>query len=210
MVHIDPATLRKYPIIGVLIGGITAVFVVFLLRSGWAEARDLLGQKAPDPATLHEAVNLGRVRWITVTDGQWHCDEAVTLERPMGFERWVRGPVETTEVPLTGSVEGEILVASFDGSLKCAERAGSSLTGVVGSVEIFTSRSALRRWGRTGHRVAVLQVGASPRLALIMLAGLLAIAVLAIGFAGYYLLLMLRLRARRLDRLPSFEPIQPS
>jgi len=43
MLHIDPATLRKYPILGVVIGGATAVFLGYLIASGLAEVRVLLG-----------------------------------------------------------------------------------------------------------------------------------------------------------------------
>src|SRR6266498_1539877 len=115
MLHIDAATLRQYPILGVIIGGATAVFLCCLLSSGLAEARILLGQKAPDPVTLHETVNLRGIRWVTLTEGRWHCDQAITIERRAGLERWLRGPVETTEVPITGAMNGEVLVASFDG-----------------------------------------------------------------------------------------------
>jgi len=199
MLHIDAATLRKYPILGVVIGGATAVFLGYLISSGWPEARALLGQKAPDRISLHETVNLRGVRWVTLSEGRWHCDQALTIERRPGLERWLRGPVETTEVPITGAMDGEVLVASFDGAVACAERAGSSLTGVVGSTEIFTSRGALRRWSRSGNRVAVLHVGASPRFALIMLIGLVAIGIGGIVFAGYYLTLMLRSGGGRSD-----------
>ena len=210
MVHIDAATLRKYPVLGVLIGGATAVFLCYLLWSGLDEARVLLGQKAPDPVSLHETVNLRGIRWVTLSEGQWHCDQAITIERRAGLGRWLRGPVETTEVPITGAIEGEVLVASFDGSVKCAERGGSPLTGVVGSTEIFTSRGALRRWRRSGDRVAILHVGASPRFALIMLIGLVAVGVSGIVFAGYYLRLMYRSGSRHSARLPLSDPIQPS
>lgn len=210
MVHIDAATLRKYPILGVLIGGASAAFVCYLLWSGLGEARVLVGQKAPDPVSLHEAVNRHGIRWVTLSEGQWHCDRAIAIERRPGLERWVRGPVETTEVPITGAVEGEVLVASFDGPLKCAERVGSRLTGVVGSTEIFTSRGALRRWSRSANRVAVLHVGASPRFALIMLIALVAVAAGGIVFAAYYLGLMLRSVGRHSAPLHSSDPIQPS
>jgi hypothetical protein len=206
MVHIDLATLRRHPIIGVLLGGVTAVLLVHLIVSGWPEVRELLGQKAPDRISLHDAVNLRRVRWVTLAEGQWHCDQAITMKRQQGIERWLRGPIEATEVPITGATAGEVLVASFDGALKCEARAGSSLTGVIGSTEIFTSRATLRRWRESGQRVAVLNVGASPIFALIMLAGLVAIAVLGIGFGGYYLRLMLGSR-RQPARLPTVEPI---
>lgn len=207
MVHIDAATLRRHPIIGVILGGVTAILMVHLILSGWPEVRDLLGQKAPERVSVHDAVNLRRVRWVTLTEGEWHCDQAITMQRSQGIERWLRGPVESTEVPITGATGGETLVASFDGALKCEERAGSPLTGVVGSTEIFTSRATLRRWREGGSRVAVLNVGASPTFALIMLAGLIAIAALSIGFCGYYLRFMLR-SGRQPARLPTYEPIQ--
>jgi hypothetical protein len=137
MVHIDPETLRKHPILGVIIGGATAVFLGYLISSGWPEARTLLSQKAPDPVSVHETVSLRGTRWVTLSEGRWHCDQAITIERRAGLEQWLRGPVEATEVPITGAMEGEVLVASFDGAVACAERANSSLTGVVGSTEIF-------------------------------------------------------------------------
>lgn len=207
MVHIDAETLRRHPIIGVVLGGATAAFLAFLVYSGWPEVRTLLGQKAPDRISIHDTVNLRSARWVTLADGQWHCDQAITIERPIGIERWFRGPIESTEVPITGAITGEVLVASFDGAVRCAERSRASLTGVVGSYEIFGARSVLRRWGRSGHRVAVLNVGASPRFALIMLLGIVAIAVLGLGFCGYYLRMMLR-AGRESARLPSYEPIQ--
>jgi len=209
MVHIDAATLRRYPILGVLLGAGAAVLIGFLLQFGMAEARALLGQKAPDPLSIHETVNLSRIRWVRISEGQWHCERTITIERPVGLERWLRGPVETTEVPITGAVNGEILVACFDGTVSCAERAGSPLTGVVGSTEIFTSRGALRRWSRGGQRVAVLNVDASPRYALVMLIGLVAVAVGGIVFAGYYLRLMLPPGGQHRAPVPSHGPIEP-
>ena len=70
----------------------------------------------------------------------------------------------------------------------------------------------LERWlrGPVENRVAVLHVGASPRLALIMLVGLALIAALGIAFAAYCLRLMLRPGGRQLASLPSSAPIQPS
>lgn len=210
MLHISPETLRRHPILGVLIGGTTTTVVAWLLLSGFDEARALLQQKSPEPFSLHEIVTARGVRWVTLSEGQWHCEQTVTIARRPGLERWLRGPVETTEVPITAAIEREILVASFDGAVTCAERRGSALTGVVGSTEIFTSRGALRRWGRGGDRVAVLHVGASPRTALVMLLALVAVAVGGLVFAGYYLTLMLRPGDPHTTRLPSMGPIQPS
>ena len=210
MIHIDPATLRRRPIIGVLFGGATAAVVVFLVLAGWPEVSALLQQKSPVAVSHHQLASMAGIRWVTLTDGEWHCDQAIILERGSGLERWVRGPVETTEIPITGATGGELVVASFDGALKCDERAGAPLTGVVGSTEIFTSRAALRRWAGSADRVVVLNVGASPRWAVIMLLGLIGIALLAFGFAGYYLMILLRSREPPAARLPATEPIQPS
>src|SRR5262245_262982 len=115
MVPIDAAALRRFPIVGVAIGGVTAIFLGYLLWSGLPEARALLGPKVPDAVSPHEAVGLRGARWVTVSGGQWHCERAITIERRVGWERWVRGAIETTEVPITGAVAGEVLVASFDG-----------------------------------------------------------------------------------------------
>jgi hypothetical protein len=208
MVHIDAATLRRHPILGVLIGGGAAVLIGGLVLSGWPEARALLSQKAPRAISLHEVVSLGGVRWVTVTDGRWHCDQRVEMVRSQGPERWILGPVETTEVPVTGAVPGELVVARFDGKVACAERSRRPLTGVVGSKVIFTSQATLRRWRDAGHRVVVLDAGASPRMALIMLIGLLAIAALGAGFAAYYLALLFRSsRERPPAQVPTTAPI---
>jgi hypothetical protein len=209
MVHIDPATLRRYPIVGVLLGGATAVLLGYLIYSGWPEARALFAQKTPDRLSLHDIVSQRSARWVTLSEGEWHCDRAITTERSQGIERWFRGKIETTEVPITGAIEREMLVASFDGALKCAERSGEPLTGVVGSSQIFTSRAALQRWRRSGYDVDILNVGASPRWALIMFVGLVALALGGFVFCLYYLRLMLR-SSRRSEGLPVTEPIQPS
>jgi hypothetical protein len=210
MIHIDPATLRKYPIIGILIGLVTTAVVCSLLWSGSGEVRELLAQKAPERVSLHDAVSLRGTRWITVSEGEWHCDQTVTTKRRSTVERWFRGPIESTEVPITGTVEGEVLVASFGGAVDCEARVGSVLTGVVGSKEIFTSRAALRRWSRSGYHAALLHVGASPQTALLLVVGMVAVALLGLGFAAYYFMVMIRSRERHSAPLPTMEPIQPS
>lgn len=65
------------------------------------------------------------------------------------------------------------------------------------------------RWERSADHVAILQVGASPRSALVMFLGLAATGVLGIGFAGCFLRLMLRDRERRSETLPAMTPIEP-
>jgi len=210
-VHIDARTLRRFPILGIIIGVATAAVIAWLLMSGWAEAQALFAQKTPERLSVHDIVNLRGVHWVTVSDGDWHCDAAVERPRRSGIVQWVRGPVEATEVPITGTTEGEVLVASFDGALKCEQRAGSQVTGVVGSTQIFSSScTALARWSRGGHHVNVLEVGASPQWALIMIVVLTAVALGGIGFAAYYFMLMFRDNQPR--AVPSFssEPIQPN
>src|SRR5262245_51815493 len=209
MVHIDAATLRRYPILGILLGGVTAAIIGSLLGSGWRELRELLAQKSPEAVSLHEAVSRRGARWVTVSEGRWDCEDEWTTERHSVLERWIRGPVETTEVPIAGPIRGEILVASFDGGTECLDRAGSPLTGIVGSDEIFSGRAALRRWANSGDRVAILQVGARPQSALLMFIGLAVVFVVGLVMAGYYLTLLLRPGDRHPARTPSMEPIQP-
>jgi hypothetical protein len=209
MVHIDPETLRRRPIVGVLLGTAAAAMVGWLCYAGWPEMRLLLGQRTPDRVSIHDAVNQRQARWVTISEGRWFCDHQVTLERRMGPERWVLGKVDETEVPIAGPTVGELLVASFDGELKCESRVHTPLTGVIGSREIFGSRGALRRWSRSAEHVAILKVDASPRTALMMFFGLSAIGLLGLGFAGYYLRLMLRGRERRSETMPAMAPIEP-
>lgn len=209
MVHVDPATLRRYPILGVLLGLVATVAFVFVLRSGAGEARALIQQKAPVALSPREAVHQDGIRWVTVTGGRRRCEQAMTIPRQGMLERWARGPVASTEVPITSDEGRELLVASFDGAVSCAEVTDRPLTGVIGSTEVFTSRDAVRRWSGTGKRVAVLHVGASPSEALFLFLFLVALLLVSVGFSGYYLKLMLQSR----DRDPAFpsmaQPIEP-
>jgi len=209
-VHISPATLRRHPILGVTIGVATAGVITWLLVSGADEARTLLAQKAPEPVSVHDVVNLPGIRWVTVSGGDWHCDGAITIKRRSAIERMVLGQVGTTEVPITGTSERELLVASFDGAVNCEQRVGSTLTGVVGSTQIFGSCTARSHWRRTGNRVVVLDVGASPRRALIMIAALLMVALGGVVFAGYYLRLMFLASEPRSVPAYSVRPIEPN
>lgn len=209
--HIDHRTLRKYPILGVFIGVATAAVIGWLLRSGWTEAQALFAQKAPEHLSVHEIVNLRGVHWVAVSDGEWRCDGVVTRSRRSNLERLFRGAVEATEVPVTGTTEGEILVAIFGGALDCEARAGSPLTGVVGSTQIFSSScTAQRRWSRGGRHVNILEVGASPQKALLLIVALVAVALGGLVFAGYYFRLMFRASQPRTVPAFSREPIQPN
>lgn len=210
MIHIDPATLRRYPILGVGFGLAATVAFGFMILSGSHEARALLAQKRPVSLSPHDAVNQEGVRWVTVTGGHWRCEDAVTIPRQGMLERWVRGPVAATEVPIATGGGEELLVASFDGAVSCADRAGAPLTGVIGSVEVFTSRGAIGRWSRTGRRVAVLNVGAGPSEARFLLLALVALLLVAVLFSGYYLTLMLRSRDRDRTAPSPSQPIEPS
>ena len=198
MVYIRTANRRGRTIQGVILGGVAVIISVCFILAAWPEVPALLGQKEPDRISVHDAVNLRGIRWVAIADGQWHCAQAITIKR--------KG-VRMAEVPITGAIEGEVLVAALHGDPKCAERTGTALTGVVGSKVIFSSRGALRRWGRSWHRVAVIYVGASPRFALIILLVAVAVAVLAIAVFGYHLRDLLR-SGRKSAPLPSYEPIQ--
>jgi hypothetical protein len=210
-VHIDARTLRRYPVLAIVIGVATAAVIGWLLTSGWGEAQALFAQNAPERLSVHEIVSLRGVHWVTLSDGEWHCDAAVTRPRRSTIERWVRGPVDATEVPITGIIEGEILVANIGGAVNCEVRAGSQLTGVVGSTQIFSSGcGTARRWRARGTRVAVLDVGASPQRALGMIVALVAVALGGLVFAGYYFMLMFRANEPRAVPGLSTEPIQPN
>ena len=199
--HIDYRTLRRYPILGVFIGVAITAVVVWLLSQGWSEAQALCAQKTPERLSAHDVVNLRGVHWVTVTDGDWHCDAAVTRPRRSSLMRLLRGPVEATEVPITDSTDGEILVATFSGALNCDARAGAPITGVVGSTEIFSSScTALPRWRKHARHVNVLEVGASPQRAMFLIAAMVAVAVGGLLFAGFYFRLMRR------DSQPSTVP----
>ncbi len=209
MLHISPATLRRHPWIGVAIGFATATVIGFLLQSGMPEARQLFAQKSPETISVDQAASLSGTRWVRITDGTWHCDRAITTERREWIARLVLGRVETTEIPITGTQPGELLVASFDGAASCEAKAGSALTGVIGSSAIFTSCSPKGRWKADADRVVVLNVGASPQQALLMLVGLALVGVLGIGFGGYYVRLMLRVEPRREIATGAYAPLEP-
>lgn len=209
--HIDHRALRRYPILGVFIGVAITAVVVWLLSSGWAEAEALLAQKSPERLPVHDVVNLSGVHWVTISDGDWQCDAVVTRPRRSKLMRLFQGPVEATEVPITGTTEGEVLVATFGGALNCEARAGSPVTGVVGSTQIFSSScSATPRWRKRAERVNVLEVGASPQKALFLIAAMMALAVGGLVFAGYYFMMMYR--DSRPTTVPAYssEPIQPN
>ena len=210
MIHVDPETLRRYPILGVLLGLVTVVVIGYLIHGARGEMRTLVGQEEPDRLTVSQAVNLGRVRWVTVSDGEWHCAEAAIVERKGTVERWVLGRIDAVEVPLTGERPGELLVARFDGDISCAERSASPLTGVIGSSEIFGVRSSLRRWARPGKaRVEIMSVGSSPTTALLLFLAVSGIFLLGVGFLGYYGRLLLRRRGPA-EPNPSWpQPIEP-
>lgn len=209
--HIDHRTLRRYPILGVFIGVAITVVVVWLLSSGWAEAEALFAQKAPERLSVHEVVNLRGVHWVTVSDGDWRCDAVVTRSRRSKLMQLFQGPVEATEIPITGTTDGEVLVATFGGALNCEGRSGSPITGVVGSTQIFSSScSATPRWRKRAERVNVLEVGASPQKALFLIGAMVALALGGLVFAGYYFTIMYR--DGRPTTVPAYssEPIQPN
>jgi hypothetical protein len=209
MLHIDPATLRRHPWIAVLLGFATAAVIGFLLQSGMSEARLLLAQQAPQAISIDQASSVRTIRWVRITDGDWHCDRTMTTERRSWIERLVLGPIETTEIPITGSHPGEVVIACFDGAVSCEARAGSPLTGVIGSRVIFTSCTPKGRWGASGDRVVVLNVGASPRQALVMLVALAAIALLGIGFGAYHLQRMFPRPEGREAVTTAYVPLEP-
>jgi len=183
---IDAGSTRRNPILGILLGVAMAGAFGPQVLSAWPEMHALIAQKAPERLTVHEVINLGGARWVTLVDGDWHC-EAVT-EGPSR-----RNGGRGSEVPITGTTEGEILVAVFSGAANCTERAGSQLTGVAGSRRIVSAGyDAFREWGPRAQRVAVLEVGDSPENDLLVFVALAAVALGGIGLVAFYALSMFR------------------
>jgi hypothetical protein len=204
MEHLYLATLRKYPILGVLLGLVTAVSVWMIGQSGLDESRALRKQKAPALVSFREATRLQGVQWVTLSDGTWHCADAIRIERDGGIANLIFGSIADTELPITGDDATDVVVARFDGNFDCSQKP-VQLSGVIGSVEIFTSRPTLSRWRRTGRRVTVLNVNASPSAAFWLEAFVVAVLLGGVLCSAYYLRLLLLPR----DDMETDEPGRP-
>lgn len=145
-------------------------------------------------ASVQEAVRLQGVQWITLLGGTWRCPDARRLERDGIVARLMFGRIAATEVPIFGEDSQDLVVARFGGDRGCPQ-SEAQLSGVVGSVEVFTSRESLRRWRAPGRRVAVLNVDASPWKALELFMLISAVLAGGVVFSCYYLRLLV-LRAK--------------
>ena len=209
MAFIDPETLRRYPSIGIVLGVATAAFVVYLLGLGRDEMEVLRRLRAPEAESVHEAVTRGGVRWVTVSGGRWDCDGTITRERRGLIERTLFGRVASMEVPIHGEGPDDLLVARFEDGTPCADRPQSALTGIMGSVEVFTSRDALARWRPMARRVAVLNVGAGPAAAMRLFVAVAGVGLCGLACAGYYARVLFK-RERRAPSRSWKDPIEPS
>ena len=163
--------------------------------------------KAPDPVSLPRRGGLRGTRWITVNEGQWHCDQAFTTQRRSTVERWFRGAIESTEVPITGSVEGEVPGGELRWGREVRRAREIDADRCRGQhADLHQPRGAQALESGWQSRRDPARHGASPQSAMILLVGLAAIALLGIGFAAYYLMLMIRSRERHSAPLPSMEP----
>jgi hypothetical protein len=191
MAYIDPATLRRHPVIGVAFGMAAAAALVYVLHDGWNDWLALYGQTHPQEVTVAEAVRAQRAGWIALTDGTWRCEGAVTITQTDAFKRWISGDVAAVEVPIVGDHDHEVVVARFGGAVACAERARSPVSGVVGARGIFGACDTPWRWSRPGRKLAVLEVDATPRQATALCGFIVALLLLAVSFSAYYARLML-------------------
>ena len=182
--HTNWPTVKKYPVLGLLLG-LAAVFTVWLmLQSGMDEARALITQKSPTLFSVREATHFYGIRWITLSNGTWHCADAVRIKRDDPIPRLIFGSIAGTEVPITGE-DGDVVVAVFDGDVDCS-RSPARLSGVIGSVEIFGDSKTRSRWQTAGRRVTVLNVDASPSTAVWLFSLIACVLVGGVVFAGYF------------------------
>jgi hypothetical protein len=182
-------TLRKYPILGVLIG-VTLVMVFWLgLQSGMDETRALFEQKSPALVSVREATQPHGIRWITLSDGTWHCAGAVRIKRTEVIPRLISGPVASTELLITGENDVDVVVAAFDNDFDCSGKP-VRLSGVIGSMEIFGGQETRARWQTAGRRVTVLSVGASPSTVAWMFSAGVCGLLVGVVAAGYFLRLL--------------------
>src|SRR5262245_2891801 len=115
MFHLDAGpTLRKYPVLGVLVSVAIVIALWLGLQSGMDETRALIKQKSPALVSVREATHSAGIRWITLSDGTWHCANAVRIKRTEFIPRLISGPVASTELPITGEDGADLLVAVFD------------------------------------------------------------------------------------------------
>jgi hypothetical protein len=162
-----------------------AVFIVYLLQLGREEMRQLWGEKQPRVVSVTEALSLQGARWVTLTGGEWHCEAAEVRYRRGFVARLLFGKVDSVEVPIVGARKGDLVVVRFAREASCSNDAPPSVTGVIGSREIFTSTGTRQRWSEAALRLDVINVDESPSSAMRLMALLIAVLILVLGYAGY-------------------------
>jgi hypothetical protein len=162
-----------------------AVFIVYLAQRGREEMRQLWGEKEPHVVSVTEALSLQGARWVTLAGGEWHCEAAEVRYRRGLVAGLLFGKVDSVEVPIVGARNGDLVVARFARETSCSNSAPPSVTGVIGSSEVFTSSDTRRRWSEAALRLAVINVDESPLSAMRLMALLIGVLILVVGGAGY-------------------------
>ena len=110
----------------------------------------------------------------------------IRFENDRAVARLLFGTIASTELPITGDDAADVVVAQFDGDFDCSQKP-RQLSGVIGSVEIFTSRETRARWSAPDRRVVVLNVDASPSGALWLFALVAGVLAGAVIWSAYFL-----------------------
>ena len=185
MFYLDAGpTLRKYPLLGVLVSAVLVIVLWLALQGVMNEARVLLKQKSPALVSVGEATRFYGIRWVTLSDGTWHCADAVRMKRRSAISRLISGPIESTELPITGEDAADVVVAVFDDDFDCSGTP-VRLSGVIGS-DVFGGSGPRTRWLKTGRRLAVLSVDTSPSSAVWLLSAAACAFLGVVGFLGYF------------------------
>jgi len=131
-VHIDPETLKQHPWIAVLIFFIGTALAFLAANAFWREYLAL--RDIPCPAEINaDKASLSADsprRWVTLTSGVWHPDRTVE-EKRKAPECWIFGPVENTQIPVTGTLKPVLIIVKCDGKVDGRALSSKPVTGML-------------------------------------------------------------------------------
>ena len=195
-VHIDPETLKRYPWLGVLIGGTGCLLMLWVVNGFWRERRALANQSAPVPVTVEEASLAPGVesRWIRLHGGRWLCDQALE-DRRHPPESWLFGRVNSTLVPLLDGGGALRVVVKHDEEWPadaCRQAGVRGLAGILtrAGERVWSSGipPAFGTWPRRGELLVLHPAEGAPAAGRNALVAACLLVVFAV-FAGYYAVL---------------------
>ncbi|MGV8124824.1 MAG: hypothetical protein AB2L14_34175 [Candidatus Xenobiia bacterium LiM19] len=168
-IHIDPETLKQHPWIAVLIGLAGAVIAFFASTGFWKEYLMLRNLPCPVEITADNA-NLSPEnprKWAALTSGRWHHG-LVVEEKRKAPECWFLGPVDNTQIPVTGWKKHTLIVIKCDGKVDSQALSLHSVTGMLVNVNDRLWGGGISRKITIAHDspVMVLVAGAGPAKAL--------------------------------------------